>query len=352
MSPAGQRQRFLAGSVIAGVLSVIFLLWIVLRIDGPRVTDGVDDIGELVAAWCATVMCIVAASRSPMRRAGWVLLAASTFAWGVGELLWTYYDMVEHIAVPFPSWADAGFLTAAPLMFAGLLVFPCYPRRAAQRAQGLIDGCIIALALLFASWETILGPLYRAHQGTVLKQVLSLAYPMSDVVMASLVIILIARARGMRRTTLGLVMVGVVAFAVADSSFAYLTEVNNYGIGNFLDTGWVAGFFMIGLGALHDVTMPDPDEAHGEVSTISIMAPYVPVLLVLAVTTVQILRGVHIERVGWVMVFALALLVVGREIMRLWDQARNGRLLSDELDPTHESALSRDRDADAALLRR
>ena len=46
MSPAGQRQRFLAGSVIAGVLSVIFLLWIVLRIDGPRVTDGVDDIGE------------------------------------------------------------------------------------------------------------------------------------------------------------------------------------------------------------------------------------------------------------------------------------------------------------------
>lgn len=55
--------------------------------------------------------------------------------------------------------------------------------------------------------------------------------------MVSLVIILIARAGRRGRVSLGLVMAEVVAFAVADSTFSYLTEVYNYGGGIFLDTG-------------------------------------------------------------------------------------------------------------------
>ena len=101
--------------------------------------------------------------------------------------------------------------------------------------------------MLFASWATVLGPLYDAHHGGVLKQTLSLAYPASDVVMVSLVIILFARAGQRGRASLVLVMAGIVAFAVADSAFSYLTEVNNYGIGSFLDTGWVAGYLLIGV---------------------------------------------------------------------------------------------------------
>lgn len=83
----------------------------------------------------------------------------------------------------------------------------------------------------------------------MLKQVISLTYPMSGVVMVSLVIILIARTGRRGRVSLGLVMAEVVAFAVADSTFSYLTEVNNYGGGIFLDTGWVAGYLLIALGA-------------------------------------------------------------------------------------------------------
>ena len=83
----------------------------------------------------------------------------------------------------------------------------------------------------------------------MLKQVISLTYPMSDVVMVSLVITLIARAGRRGRVSLGLVMAEVVAFAVADSTFSYLTEVYNYDGGIFLDTGWVAGYLLIAPGA-------------------------------------------------------------------------------------------------------
>ena len=230
-------------------MTLAFLLWIVFVIHGAHVTLEVHDIGQGVAAWCASVVCGVAAFRASAGRVTWALFAASSFAWGAGEVVWCYYALIKNVPVPFPSLADVGFLTAVPLAFAGLLRYPMGPRRPAARVQEFLDGCIIATSLLFASWATILAPLYRSHQGGALKQVISLAYPTSDVIMVSLVIILIARAGRTGRIRLGLVMAGVVAFAVSDSAFSYLTEVNSYNGGSFLDTGWVAGYLLIALGA-------------------------------------------------------------------------------------------------------
>jgi hypothetical protein len=348
----GQKRPFLVGSVLAGVATVVFLTWVILGIDGVRVTLQVDDIGQWVAAWCATVVCGVAAFRASTGRATWALLAASSFAWGVGEAVWCYYALLKNIPVPFPSLADVGFLTAVPLAFAALLLFPSGQRSTVDRAQGVLDGCIIATSLLFASWATILGPLYRSHQGGLLKQVISLAYPMSDVIMVSLVIILIARSGRPVRVRLALVMAGVVAFAVADSSFTYLTDVNNYTGGSFLDTGWVAGYLLIGLGALWAMTSPSHEAEHVEASTISLVAPYVPVLVVLAVTGIQLLRGRHMETVSWIMAFALVLLVLGREILRLLDQAVTARNDPHDMESVDDLTRPRDPNVETALLGR
>jgi hypothetical protein len=338
--------------VLALAATVIFLVWILVGIDGAHATRQVDDIGQWVAAWCATVACGVAAARAPSGRVTWGLFAASSFAWGAGEAVWCYYALVRNIAVPFPSLADVGFLTAVPLAFAALVFFPSGERTAVDRVQGILDGCIIATSLLFASWATILGPLYRSHQGGMLKQVISLAYPMSDAIMVSLVIILIARGGRPVRVHLALVMAGVVSFAVADSAFTYLTEVNSYNGGSFLDTGWVAGYLLIGLGALWAITSPARATEGAEPSPISLVAPYVPVLVVLAVTGVQLMRGRHMAPVSWIMAFALALLVLGRELLRLWDQSVTARLHSRDLDPPDGLAGGHGSDADAVLLGR
>ena len=345
-------RRFLAGAVLAGLLTVVFLLWIVLGIDGQRVTDGVDDIGELLAALCAACVCGVAARRARAARTSWALLGLSSLAWGVGEALWSYFDLVKGIQVPFPSAADIGFLAAVPLAIAGLLRFPSWPRRTADRIRGLLDGCIIATSLLFASWATILGPLYRSHHGGVLTQVISLAYPMSDVVMMSVVIILIARSGWHDWASLGLVMAGVACFAIADSAFAYFTEVQNYNSGNVLDSGWVAGYLLIALGALWAMTSPSPPIDATEATTLSIVAPYAPVLVVLVVTAIQLLRGRHVEPVAWVMVFALALLVLAREVLRLSGQAHSARSDDRALQGNDVPSPSHDSDADAVVVGR
>jgi hypothetical protein len=340
----GDRQNkvFLTAAIIAGLTTVVFLLWMIVVIGGPRLTDGVDDVGELIAALAATVACLFAAAHVSSRPGRWVMLGASAFSWAAGEVVWTYYDLVRGVQVPFPSFADVGFLAAVPLAVAGLLLFPSTPRRAADRVQGILDGCIIAGSMLFASWVTVLGPLYRAHHGSVLKQALSLAYPASDVVMVSLVIILFARAGKLGRGSLVLVMAGLIAFAVADSAFSYLTEVNNYGTGSFLDTGWVAGYLLIGLGALRAVYMPSTEAAEPRVTTLSLVAPYVPVLAVLVVTAVETILGHRLESVAWIMVLALAVLVLGRQLLVLWERAAFERRPSDGDGASNDSTPTRD----------
>ena len=78
----------------------------------------------------------------------------------------------------------------------------------------------------------------------------NLGYPLSVMVVASLVIILATQAPRHNRASLGLVSAGLLWLAGADSSFSYLTALHRYGIGNTTDIGWVLGYFLIALGAL------------------------------------------------------------------------------------------------------
>ena len=320
-----ESRPFVVGSAIAGLTTTAFLLWLIVGFGGADLTNGVDDIGELVAALCAASACAVAAHRASGDRISWRLLAASSLAWAAGEAFWSYDDLVRGIQVPFPSLADVGFLSSFPLACAGLLLFSNSPRRAVHRIREVLDGCIIAMSLLFASWVTVLGPLLRTHRISGFQKALSLTYPMCDVVMLFLVVILLARSQRGGRMRVGLVMAGMASFAVSDSAFSYLTSVNNYGSGTFLDAGWVAGYLLIALAGLRAATRTSPVAVYDDQSTISLVAPYVPVLIVLAATAIQLLRGGHVGSVAWMMALTLALLVLVREGLGLLSRTRGSR---------------------------
>ncbi len=104
--------------------------------------------------------------------------------------------------------------------------------------------------MFFISWTLVLSPVYQHTSRAVAVEIFSLGFPLSDMVVASLAIILATRASGHRRVSLGLVSIGLVWVAGADSSFSYLTALDRYGIGNTTDLGWVLGYFLVALGAL------------------------------------------------------------------------------------------------------
>ena len=172
-------------------------------------------------------------------------------SWTVGEVVWSIYEVGLGDAVPFPSPADLGFLLAVPLGIAGLLALPLAPTRAATRARSIVDGVIVALSILFVCWAFVLGPIYASANPGLITQLIGLAYPVGDVLTASVVIIIASRASGPERPRLLLLLGGFLSIAVADSAFAYLTGSGIYTVrGSVLDAAWVAGFLLIALAAL------------------------------------------------------------------------------------------------------
>jgi len=316
---------------VFALLSGVYLLWVGLRIGGARTTDIFDNIGELIAPTAAAASCGLASWRLSRARLSWALLAASCASWAAGQVVWCEYDVVRNVTVPFPSLADAGFLTAVPLFIAGLLTFPSVARRLASRLRTLLDAAMITGSLLFASWALVLGPTFRDAQGGVFKQVLSMAYPAGDVAMVSLAVIVAIGAEKDYRACLGLVMAGIVSFAVADSGFAYFTATNSYGIGNALDTGWVAGYFLIGLGALKAMRVA-PAEVDGvasdRVTLARVLTPYAIVGLAGAVVMARLAErrsfGLFLPVEGFLLLVALT----ARQILTLLDNvALNHRLV-------------------------
>jgi len=230
-------------------LTVLFLACVTFRIGGARTADAVDDVGELVAALVSAAACMAAARMQRRSRAGWAFLAVSSFTWACGEAMWCYYDLVRGIQVPFPSLADVGFLGAVPLTVVGLLALSGGTNRSTRRLLGLAGEMFAGFAVFFAGWATLAGLISHRPVDAILSPIVGMTYPTSDLVISAMVVVAFRRATR-DRVSLGLVLAGILSFTVADSSFAYFTATNSYGIGNGLDTGWVLGYLLVALGAM------------------------------------------------------------------------------------------------------
>ena len=247
--PKGRPSRARVLVTLAGACFVVGSAVVMhFRLGGLRFAANYDDIAELCAAWLSAAACLWASRRGePRMRRSWQLFGASVFFWGAGQAVWGYYEVILGGQAPSPSLADVGFLAAVPLMVGALLVFPVPPVRSLARAVMLLDGGAVAASTLFVSWALVLGPVYRSHQGDVLSQVVTLAYPAGDVLIVIVLLSVAVRASRAGWIPLAFVGTGVLGLAFSDSAFAYLSQSGDYGVGLNVDIGWILAFILIGL---------------------------------------------------------------------------------------------------------
>jgi hypothetical protein len=197
-----------------------FLAFLLARPVGDEAIQLVANLAQLLGPVVAAVSCAVAAAAASGRtRRAWALLAASAASWALGQAVWVWYEHLVHRELPFPSLADLGYLAAIPLAAAAMLAFPGRAERATMAARSLLDGAVIAAALLYSSWALVLGPVFRAGEGAVLEQAIALAYPAGDVVLVTIVFVVVARIRVGGAPVL-LLGAGLLCLAVADTGFA------------------------------------------------------------------------------------------------------------------------------------
>lgn len=247
-----------------------------------EVQADMDNLGQLFAAASGAAACAWAARQaSGKERRGWALLGLSAGAWAIGQLIWTYYALLLDIPIPYPSAADFGFLTAVPLAFAGVMSFWTAPRGTATRWRVWLDGLIIALALTFTAWALGLravaaSAIDSAHP---LTDFLNFAYPIGDILIGTVLILAIRRATHQRQGRMLLLLGGLAANSLADSTFSYLTANNSYAAGDFIDAGWVIGYLMIALAALWPTSTIDVRSERAPVDLWQLALPWLTVLL-------------------------------------------------------------------------
>ena len=326
--PKRDNRQFWLLVAFLGLLSVVFLGWMVVRPGGDRASNVLDNLAQLLAGLFAMTMCAVAARRHGQRWTGWGLLTASLFATECGNGIWCYYDIVRRQLDSVSLAGDISTALAVPLAVAALLTFPRTTGNKSSRVRGLLDSVLIGAAVFFISWTLVLSPAYEHVSGGVVAEIFNLAYPSADIVIASLVIILVTRAGSRYRVSLGLVSAGLLSFAVADSSFSYLMTVNRYGFGSVTDTGWVLGYFLIALGSLWACNHPLlPGGGSGRPTVWTLMGPNLPLVGVAFAAGWHVYTHHSLDRVSQITFVAVILTMAARQFLVLLDHLALSREL-------------------------
>jgi diguanylate cyclase (GGDEF)-like protein/PAS domain S-box-containing protein len=333
LRPYGARHAnrdFLAAAVLAALLTVGFGAWMALRPEGgAQSDDALRRFGEAGAALIAAVACMVAATfHSGRSRFAWVLLGTGALAWAAGEGIGAYYEFIGE-QLRYPPLTDIGHLVSVPLAVAGIAVFPGR-HRGTSRMAFLLDGAILAGALVLISWATVLGGVYHNNTGVGASALTGLAYPISDIVMAVMALLLVGRTAGPGRLPLLLVMTGIFANLLTDSASVYLTTVTGHAPAEVMGTGWVAGFLLKALGAVRAALLA------GSATRVdnrppgrwTIFVPYIPVAVAAVIAVLKNVSGPPEALLLWDLIVVVALVIVRQFIVIMDNQRLNQKLAS------------------------
>ncbi|GIE93201.1 putative bifunctional diguanylate cyclase/phosphodiesterase [Paractinoplanes rishiriensis] len=320
--------------LVVGVICALFALVLSTSVGGDSVSQTVSNFGLCLAAVAAAVACLTRARTFRGRmRWGWVFIGLGVLSWGSGQSAWVWLETFQGEEAPFPSIADIGYLGMVLLTPIGLLTLPSVAQVLANRVRSVLDGLMVAASLVLIAWIFVVSPLLETGQDTALALYVSLAYPLGDVVIVTIVIYMLAQQRRHGRTykQLALVGAGISGFAVSDICYAYLNLTGAYSSGGLTDIGWFTGFSLILLAAFKPIPAeheePEPHEDDMAQPPVGILLPYVAVLAALLTTVIWYAKTGHNNTFVAYTRSALILLIVGRQLLTLRENRNLTRTL-------------------------
>ncbi|MER7001996.1 EAL domain-containing protein [Dactylosporangium sp. NPDC000555] len=184
----------------------------------------------------------------PRRRQPWWLWVAGSLALAVGTATAVVQNDVLHSSA-FPSMADAVSLGATfPLLLLGLLRLSRSGARNRDWAT-VIDSLIFTAGAGLLAWVFLIDP-YLSDPGlNAAQKAVSIAYPLCDVLLLAIMVRLALEAR--RCWSVVLLLTSGAVLLVSDVVFSLRRLDGDWGLGSFVDLGWIVFFVAGGLAALH-----------------------------------------------------------------------------------------------------
>jgi two-component system, cell cycle response regulator len=224
-------RGLIATLLVLGIAASVLHDWLGLGGAGLDLTvNGIVYDAVIVGAGLA---CLLRARESGPERNAWIAISASILAWGAAEVYWTA-ALLNDPSPPYPSPADIGYLAFYPLAALGV----CLLVRARARELDWrlwMDGLIAGLGTAALGTAFIFDFVADRTSGTLLEEATTLAYPLGDVLMLSLVVGVVALTRWRPGRTWSLLLAGLALLVVADVAFTVQEADSSFPQGDWIE---------------------------------------------------------------------------------------------------------------------
>ncbi|MFD7297601.1 putative bifunctional diguanylate cyclase/phosphodiesterase [Streptomyces sp. NPDC059897] len=334
-APARAPQRGASGAqLLLALLCAGFAVGSALGWGSDRLALIMGDFGLSLAAAVAAVSNFVYARRSRSRfRPAWLLFAFSSLMASFGNGVWGWYEVVLREPVPSPSLADLFFLCFAPPAIIGLLVLARRPVTKAGWICLALDAWLIAGSLITLSWSLALAHTAEFEGQSVTRTALSLAYPLLDIALVSMVLALHFRRTPGNRTAVNTAIGALALTVMCDALFTSPLLHASYRSGEILDAGWFAGSLLLAYAPWVGVRRGVREEDHAPGSggryqvsytrpisgSLAALTPYLAAAVCTLGILYNVLNGHRVDRVVLFTACTVVLALVMRQGIMLLD---------------------------------
>jgi hypothetical protein len=215
----------LRNSALAVVLVVALTVMLFALNPSPLVINIVSDAFPMVLSCTSAVLAFLIFRSQEKTRQGRIIWGAMTIGlvfWALGEVIWTYYELILQQETPFPSLADAAWTIGyIPLIFS--LASQYIPlRESMSRLRRLLLLAVLAAMIVLTVWLVVVPILADPEAGTPVEMFFNLVYPIGDIILISLGVALVASfLGGDLAKSWGTIALGIILLSIADLLFSY-----------------------------------------------------------------------------------------------------------------------------------
>jgi diguanylate cyclase (GGDEF)-like protein len=193
----------------------------------------------------AGIACLLRAASTRHERVAWAVLGAGVLSFAIGDIC---FDFVYGGDPPGVSICDAFYLAFYPACYIalGLLV---RSRVASFGRSVWLDGLIAALAGTALSAAIVLEDVLKTTHGESTTTIVQLAYPVADLVLLGIVILVFVISGSRPGRAWLLAAVAFALITLADTLFMYLNATGGYAEGTMLDALWPAAMLLLAVAA-------------------------------------------------------------------------------------------------------
>ncbi|MBN7774276.1 GGDEF domain-containing protein [Clostridium aminobutyricum] len=190
----------------------------------------------------------------------WKIFFAGTVSYLIGDMIWSYFELVLHQEVPILSICDLFYMVSSIFYFIGMIV---YIRKESlfNLIRTAFDALITMTVSLTLIWKFFLIPIAADSSLTFWEKAVSLSYPIFDIgyLGAVLSLFLLFTPKSTNKKSHLLLSMAFLVWFVADQIYLVLQNYT-YISGGFIDPLWPIGCWTFALVAVYSESSESNEE--------------------------------------------------------------------------------------------